>query len=261
MNRNIRKLLRTLQIQFPYLLETKFALTRLFRNCLSIPFESDFHALSLFPDIDEALFLDVGANRGQSTDAILMARKNVRLQLFEPNQLLFKKLRDMFGNNEKIIINNFGLGDKSLENTLYIPFYNKWMFDGLASFNEEKARNWLKGRILFFNEQLLSLHKLKCQIKTLDELNLAPYFIKLDIQGYEYQALKGGEQTIKTYEPILLIESPNARMINYLKGFGYQFFAFKKGKFLSGTIGDPNTFFMTESKWSLIKDNISPFAL
>jgi hypothetical protein len=90
----------------------------------------------------------------------------------------------------------------------------------------------------------------------LDELGLDPFFIKLDIQGYEFQALKGGERTIKTYEPILLVESPNETTINYLKGFGYQFYAFKEGKFIPGVKGEQNTFFMTENKSSVVKKHI-----
>ena len=82
MNESVKKLLRTLQTNFPYLLDTKFTLMRLYRNKLGIPFEKDFHALQLFPNIGEVLFLDVGANRGQSTDAILMQTKNSRVQLF-----------------------------------------------------------------------------------------------------------------------------------------------------------------------------------
>jgi len=256
MNRNVRKLLRTLQVYFPYLVEFKFALMRLFRNRLGIPFESVFRAVSLFPDIDEALFLDVGANRGQSADAILMMRKNVQLQLFEPNQFLCERLRSLFGDNRGIVINNFGLGDKTAESILYVPFYRKWMFDGLASFNEEDARNWLKGRIFFYNDNLIVLQKLKCQVKRLDELNLLPFFIKLDVQGYEYQVLKGGEQTIRRCEPILLVESPDERIVNYLSAFGYQSFDFKKGKFFSGVFGSPDTFFMTKNKWTLVKDSI-----
>jgi hypothetical protein len=58
---NMRKLLRTLQVQFPYLLDAKFKLMRLVRNGRT-PLE-DFNALSLFPEVDDALFLDVGANR------------------------------------------------------------------------------------------------------------------------------------------------------------------------------------------------------
>ncbi|QBQ54393.1 FkbM family methyltransferase [Nitrosococcus wardiae] len=254
---NVEKLLRTLQVNFPYLLEAKFTLMRLFRNGLSLPFEKDFYAISLFPDVDEWLFLDVGANRGQSTDAILMNRRNARLQLFEPNQLLCQKLRRLFSNDKRIIINNFGLGSESTEGVLYIPFYKKWMFDGLASFSEQNARNWLSNnRIYFYNESFLALKEVKCQIKRLDELELAPFFIKIDIQGYEYQALKGGEQTIQKYKPILLLESPDDRIVKYLKGFNYQFYAFKAGKFFPDTFGSPNTFFMTKEKAYLVKNNI-----
>lgn len=227
---------------------------RLFRNILGIPFESDFNALSFFPDIEGALFLDVGANRGQSTDAILMKKKNIRIHLFEPNELLFKKLQDIFGGKEGIIMHKFGLGDKTIEQVLFVPFYKKWMFDGLASFKEEDPRNYLKDRVFFYRDQFLTLHKVTSQIKTLDELDLDPFFIKLDIQGYEYNVLKGGEQTLRKYEPILLIEWPNDMIIDYLKGYGYQFYAFKQGKFIPGIRGKLNTFFMTQEKWSLVKN-------
>ena len=244
----MKKLLRTLQVHFPHLLDKKFTLMRQFRNRLGIPFEKDFNALSLFPDVDGALFLDVGANRGQSTDAILMKRKDIRIHLFEPNKLLLENLKSLFGGNEGIVIHNFGLGDETVEQVLFVPFYKKWMFDGLSSFNEEDARNWLKDRLFFYRERFLTVHKVTSQIKRLDELDLEPFFIKLDIQGYEYRALKGGEQTIRTYEPIFLIEWPDDRIINYLKGFGYQFYAFKQGKFIPGIRGELNTFFMTQEK-------------
>jgi len=57
--------------------------------------------------------------------------------------------------------------------------------------------------------------------RRLDELGLAPFFIKLDIQGYEYRALLGGERTIRTHEPVLLIESPDEQTIEFLAKLGY----------------------------------------
>ena len=252
----MKKLLRTLQVQFPYLLDAKFKLMRFLRNILRIPFENDFYALSLFPDVEDALFLDVGANRGQSSDAILMKRKNIWIYLFEPNELLAEKLKGMFGHNERIVINNFGLGDENTHGILVVPFYKKWMFDGLASFDEDKARNWLKGRVYFYSERFLTLHKSKCQIKILDELELAPFFIKLDIQGYEYRALKGGERTLRAHEPVLLVESPDDATINYLNRLGYQPYAFTQGKFILGLKGKSNTFFMTEEKSYLVRNHI-----
>ena len=166
---------------------------------------------------------------------------------------LNQTLEGQYGDNKRIVINRFGLGDKTAEQVLYIPFYKQWMFDGLASFDEEEASSWLKSRVFFYKERCLSLRKLTCRIKRLDEIDLDPFFIKLDIQGYEFQAIKGGEKTIKTYEPILLIESPNEKTINYLKDFGYQFYAFKQGKFIPSVRGELNTFFMTENKASMVE--------
>jgi hypothetical protein len=92
-----------------------------------------------------------------------MKRKNVRIHQFEPNKLLFEKLKGLYGRNERIMISNIGLGDEASESTLFVPFYKEWMFDGLASFNEDMARNWLKGRVFFYQERLLRLHKPRCR--------------------------------------------------------------------------------------------------
>lgn len=257
MNPNFKKLLRTIQVNFHYLLETKFSLMRFYRSQLRIPFEADFKALSLFPDTDGALYLDIGANRGQSTDAILMQTKNSHIQMFEPNELLCKKLERQYGGNKRIGINKFGLGDKATEQDLYTPFYKKWMFDGLSSFEKVEAKDWLVDGIFFFREDCLTLQKTHCQIKTLDELGLNPFFIKIDIQGYELQAIKGGRETIKTYEPILLIEQPNGDIVNYLKDLGYDLYSFSGGRFTPGENGYPNTFFMTSGKAELVKEFIN----
>jgi FkbM family methyltransferase len=231
-------------------------LIRFYRITLHIPFEEDFNALPLFPDFRETLFLDVGANRGQSTDAILMKTNNARIHLFEPNQYLCEKLKHLFYKNKRITLHDFALGDQNKEDVLYIPFYKKWMFDGLASFHREAAEKWLKNRIFFYDERYLSLQKMECKIRPLDELKLDPYFIKIDVQGLAFEVLKGGVQTLKKYEPILLVESPNKEMVNYLKSFGYQYYAFKKGKFILNVKGRLNTFFMTPKKSALVRNYI-----
>lgn len=41
---------------------------------------------------------------------------------------------------------------------------------------------------------------------TLDSLNLAPDFIKIDIEGREYHALMGGQETIKANHPVIMLE-------------------------------------------------------
>ncbi|OAD19886.1 Methyltransferase FkbM domain protein [Candidatus Thiomargarita nelsonii] len=248
MEKKIRTFIRTMQTDFPFLLDRKFSFQRFVRNMFGNPHEADFNAIALFSDFDNALYLDVGGNRGQSIDSILLFKKNCIVHSFEPNPILHKKLVNVYCEKQNVIIHNFGLGDKTGEFTLYIPFYKNYMFDGLASFHKEEAESWLKTRLYRFNERLLNVQEVKCFIKKLDDLSLSPFFIKLDVQGYEFQALLGAERTLMESRPILLIENPGKRVQSYLADFGYKPYAFEKKKFIPGVFGSSNTFFMTEDR-------------
>jgi FkbM family methyltransferase len=256
-NVGVKMLLRTIQINFPIFLDAKFALMRQYRNSRRIPFDSDFAGIRLFPLTAGALFLDVGANRGQSTDAILMMAENSCIQLFEPNPLLCDKLHHLFGQDKRIVINAFGLGNQTSQQPLHVPFYKSWMFDGLASFDRDSALNWLEGRILFYRPEHLSVREVACKLRRLDDLELAPFFVKLDVQGYEFEVIQGGERTIRTHEPVLLIESPPPdHIISFLSKLGYAFYTFRNNQFIRGIAESNNTFFMTERRAALVKAHI-----
>lgn len=118
--------------------------------------------------------------------------------------------------------------------TLYVPFYNDYMFDGLASLKEANARNWLKKRLYGYQERKLKIIKKTCYVKKLDDLNLEPYFIKIDVQGFEYEVLLGGRATIERSTPILLIETPGQKEIDLLKLYGYKPFTYRKSRLTPG---------------------------
>lgn len=44
------------------------------------------------------------------------------------------------------------------------------------------------------------------EVITLDSLGLSPDFIKLDVEGMEWHTLIGGEQTIRRYRPVIMLE-------------------------------------------------------
>lgn len=56
----------------------------------------------------------------------------------------------------------------------------------------------------------------------LDTLNLdACDFIQLDVEGYEIFALRGAEETIKKFKPVISCERGNKEIIDFLTPFGY----------------------------------------
>jgi len=44
------------------------------------------------------------------------------------------------------------------------------------------------------------------EVITLDSLHLSPDFIKMDVEGMEFLALKGGELTIRKFQPVIILE-------------------------------------------------------
>jgi hypothetical protein len=118
------------------------------------------------------------------------------------------------------------------------------MFDGLASFDEGSAAGWLPKRIYFYRSSNLRLEAVACRVRRLDDLQLAPFFVKIDVQGYEARVLDGGKRTIELHRPVLLIEAPSRRIIRFLAGFGYFPCAYQGNRLVKDQLGHPNTFFV-----------------
>ena len=70
------------------------------------------------------------------------------------------------------------------------------------------------------------------EVRTMDWFNLAPDLIKLDCEGYELFALKGGEATLKKYKPVVIVEQKpghgsrfglgDTDAVTYLESLGYK---------------------------------------
>ena len=70
--------------------------------------------------------------------------------------------------------------------------------------------------------------------------NLIPKVIKIDVEGFELEVLKGASETIKKFQPILIVEfskirenvhESGAQLVEIIKTFGnYRFYKLKGGK-------------------------------
>lgn len=155
-------------------------------------------------------FLDIGSNYGCHTIGIANEIKknngNGKIYSFEiqPEIInLFKENIELNNLQDYIIINEFGLGDKN-ENKEFI-ISNNYDYDlnpGSASLNNKDKNDKNKKETI--------------TIKKLDDLNIDNIsLIKIDVEGYELQALEGGIKTISKHKPTIIIEIWNNNFDEY----------------------------------------------
>src|ERR1041385_7998154 len=226
MKKKLKKLARTLATFFPFLKDFAYSFKRGLRIILNSPVERDFNAIDLFPDYKNILFLDIGANQGAVTDVLLRKSENCKIHSFEPNPSAFKKLQSRLRSNPRVQLHNFGLGEREGTFKFFVPIYRGYEFDGLGSLSPDFDDAWLSEQVYFYNRKHLHLREMTCEVKRLDDLVLAPFFMKVDVEGSELEGFRAGAETIKRCQPIILMESGerDEMVRKFLGQFGYKLF-------------------------------------
>ncbi len=174
------------------------------------------------------LCFDVGANMGDKVQPML--EMNARVIAIEPQESCQKFLRMKF--KDKIIIVPKGLGSAEDVRDFYISDSNT-----ISSFSKDWIDSVKKERFKDHNWNTVR----KIEMTTLDRLIETygrPAFIKIDVEGYELEVLKGlsnpigmicfeytvPEQTQKAIECIKIIQQINPYIeCNYTSGAGMEF--------------------------------------
>lgn len=240
---DLKMLLRSAQVFFPWAVDAKAYAQRVYRQTLRIPFEEDFRYLATKTFPADRVLVDIGGNRGQSIDAIRMMQPSAIIHSFEPNPICAARLREMFRDDPRVVIHPVGLGAEPGEFTLHLPIYRGFAYDGLASFDREAAAEWLPSRILGFDRKKLEVRPLRCKVETLDSFGLQPAFIKIDVQGWEKNVLLGGMETLRRTRPIALLETPDAAIVELLATEGYAPYRWLGDRLQPGE-GALNTYFV-----------------
>jgi FkbM family methyltransferase len=246
MSPKVSKIFRTIQVQFPGLQDAKFVVQKSYRRVFKKTHEVDFDLLTYFHTKHDDVFVDIGANRGDAIQSILIKKPNVRVVAFEPNELVANKILKEFGADDRVTVHNCGLGSVQASFNLFVPFYNNYMFDGLASFKRENAEDWLRKRLFNFKEEKLEIKEIVCKVDRLDNFGLAPKFLKIDVQGFEYEVLVGATETLKRHRPIILMEAPKEKELKFLQDLSYEPLIYKNEKLHRGSNNYNVFFFPTE---------------
>ena len=142
---------------------------------------------------NDLIIFDCGANVGSYAKMILeipgVLENRVSMYLFEPSRKCFKVLKDEFGNNSNLYLNQLGVADKNTTAELFYP----WQGAAGASLSDKVSEIQGTGSFPMQSEKvnLVSIDSFceEHQIKSID-------FLKLDVEGYELSALEGAAQML-----------------------------------------------------------------
>ena len=207
---------------------TRFIVNNLFTKYI---YDTDFKIFKILRDNNyfndlKIPIIDIGANDGISYKFIRNFLKKNLIYSFEPIKIKFKELKKLKSKDENYEILNFGLSNETISKNIFIPHFKKYALSYFASLSKQSSILRLKNSL--FIKNLLNKIKFKSEIikiKKLDNFFLKPNFIKIDIEGHEYECILGSIKTIKKNKPILLIEyNPkiNKKIYNILKRIGYK---------------------------------------
>ncbi|MFE0756874.1 FkbM family methyltransferase [Inquilinus sp. NPDC058860] len=252
--RLFRKVGRTAQVHIPFLRELGKSAEHRLRLLTRAPHDRELQGLRLIDVPSGALFLDVGANRGWATHSIRTICPHVRIDGFEPNPEMARRIAHAYRPPDTL--HTVALSNRAGEFPLYVPTYRGLAFDGLASLSETEARRWLsRDTLLGFDPKCVGIRQIAVRVATLDSFGLAPFFIKIDVQGHEYDVIAGGLATIASSKPIIFAESQVLdveKVLELLSEWGYRVWRFD-GARQAGEISEQNVYLVPESKIGLIR--------
>lgn len=166
----------------------------------------------LHVDFSQKIALDIGANIGNHS--LYFSKYFNTIYAFEPNPSTYQLLVFNSSFSKNIVTRNIGIGDES----------------GIFELKEDQE-NFGASSIKTLNTDN---HKsISINVERLDDEDFSQQpiaFIKIDVEGYEANVIKGGINTITTHQPIIVFEQHEREFINndtetlsLLRNFGYKF--------------------------------------
>ncbi len=201
---------------------------------LKKPHESEFKLFARL--VDPLLFVDIGANAGQSVLSFMMFSPKSEVISFEPNpehRKDLQRLKHLF--SSRFRYESLGFGDEIATKKLFIPVVDGIPMTQEATFNLQILKKdpvTLDRIFCATGHKNFEVSETQVNITRFDELNLKPQIVKLDCQGYEIEVLKGMSKTLKASSPLLMIENSElfTPMKDFLNDFNYRAYVFDEAR-------------------------------
>lgn len=188
-------------------------------------FDAELLLLEFFSNTN-TVFFDIGANKGEYGFYAEKIINPKNIYLFEPEKRLHTQLKAIFS---KCNVLNIALSNTIGKRQFKIPIINNKLDNCLSSLETDRVEENETNAIIY-----------EVNTNTLDnfvnQTNISPSLIKIDVEGHELSVIKGAENTINKNKPTLIIEIEQRHHANFdvnelfnnFKNLGYNCFYYSK---------------------------------
>ncbi len=218
---------------------------------LSSRFSPDFYVeiIDLISNKNNLTIFDIGFYNGEFTKKLIenldidKNKKNIFVYSFDPNSKINRKEFKEFAELNNINWEHFNnaIGNKNSKEKFTI--LKSFPSSGSSINNILVSSMWLKSRRFIFSpfsRKSDMTEVFEVTQKTLDSIELdieSIDVLKIDVEGYSYEVLKGAKNTIENFLPLIqleilakkrIFEIERNKIINFLEEIGYEFVKEKK---------------------------------
>lgn len=170
----------------------------------------------------DAVCVDIGCHKGKFLDAMRRAAPEGRFFAFEPIPYLYDLLKGKYRSDGRVRLFNYALSSEDGAASFFVDERDM----GLSGLSER--REWLGDD---------PLTKVEATLRTLDGVvgDIRIDFIKIDVEGAEFDVLRGAARILERWRPRVLFEFGLGgaeyfgvdadRMFRFFDALGYDLFA------------------------------------
>ena len=157
-------------------------------------------------ELDIEKIIDIGAHKGEFLEKMLKIDKVNSFYAFEPQKNIFNELSEKFSKNKKVTLFDYAMDEEITKKKIKINKLS--MTSSLAEINENssylKFKNFLTQAKSNFEDEY------EVQTNTIDKIfegiSLKKTLLKIDVEGFEINVIKGSQIKLREI-PFILLEN------------------------------------------------------
>mgnify|MGYP001300989984 CR=1 FL=1 len=155
-------------------------------------------------ELDIEKIIDIGAHKGEFLESMLKIEKLSFFYAFEPQKNIFNELNQKFSKNENIKLFNLAI-DKEIANKK-LKINKLSMTSSLAEINEKSLYLKFKNFLTFTKSNYEEEYDVQTNTadKIFEGISLKKTLLKIDVEGFEMNVIKGSQIKLKEITFVLL---------------------------------------------------------